>query len=114
MNEHVINPRDIPMTTAADVAELKELFEDTERSLRKLGRRGGALVRQIIARGDAEALGALTQVELQALMAAVPNASLVDIVRLHQTLTQHAASVGIDVGPPPPSDDDIVVYSSGR
>lgn len=114
MNEHVINPKDISMTTAADVAEIRALFDETEKSLRKLGRRGGALVRQIIARGDAQGLPALTQVELQALMSAVPNAALVEVVRLHQTLTQNAQAIGIDAGPPPASDDDIVVYSSGR
>lgn len=113
MNE-IINPKGVNMTTAADVTEIKDLFEKAERSLRKLGTRGSFLVRQIIARGDAQGLGALTQIELQALMASVPNAALVDIVRLHQTLTQNAAALGIDVGSPPASDDDIVVFSSGR
>lgn len=102
------------MTTENDVTELRALFEASERSLRKLGKRGSVLVHQIIARGDADALGALTQIELQALMSAVPNTALVDIVHLHQTLTQRAQEIGIDAGPPPTGDDDIVIYSSGR
>lgn len=113
MNE-LINRKDVSMTTAANVAEIKDLFEKAERALRRLGNRGGNLVRQIIARGDAQGIGALTQVELQALMSSVPNAALVDVVRLHKLLTEYAVAQGIDVGPPPPSDDDIVVYSSGR
>ena len=113
MNE-LINQKGKSMTTANDVTELRALFDDAEKSLRKLSRRGGSLVRQIIARGDANSLGALTQIELQALMSAVPYSALVDIVRLHQTVTQRAQELGIDVGPPPAGDDDITVNSSGR
>lgn len=102
------------MTTENDVTELRGLFEASERSLRKLARRGSVLVRQIIGRGDAQALGGLVQYELQVLMSAVPNTALLDIVRLHQTVTQRAQELGIDVGPPPAGDDDITVNSSGR
>lgn len=102
------------MTTADDVSELKTILENAEKATRKLSKRGPHLIGQIIARGDADSLGALNQMELQALTASVGSKTLLDIIALHKRLTADAQSLGIDVGAPPTGDDDIVIYSSGR
>ena len=93
--------------------EAQELFSKAERPLARLSRRLPAIVRGIIANGDAATLGALKQMELQALAHQAPGSAYLTIVQAHQALYAASEAAGLE-SPPPAGDDDIVIFSSGR
>ena len=102
------------MTTPDDVSELTTIIVDFEKAARKLSKRGPFLIGQIIGRGDAQSIGAIRQLQLQALTTSVGSNALVAGLDLHKQLADDAKSVGIDIGPPPSSDGDAIARSSGR
>lgn len=114
MNEHITRKdRSMAGNTLELLNEAQELFSKAERPLARLARRLPAIVRGVIANGDAEALGALKQMELQALAYQAPGAAYLTIVQAHQALYAASETSGLE-SPPPAGDDDIVIFSSGR
>lgn len=93
--------------------EAQELFSKAERALARLAKRLPVVVKGVIANGDAESLGALKQMELQALAHHAPGSAYLTIVQAHQALYAASAAAGLE-SPPPAGDDDIVIFSSGR
>lgn len=101
-------------TTPELLAEAQDLLGKSERALARLSRRLPAIVKGIIKNGDAQALGALRQMELQALAHSEPGAAYLAIVELHQILFAASTDAGLEGGAPPAGDDDVVIFSSGR
>jgi len=101
-------------TSAELLEEAQLLLGKAERSLARLSRRLPAIVRGIIANGDATSLGALRQMELQAMSHADPGTAYLTIVQLHQALYAASADAGLEGGAPPDDDEDITIQSSGR
>lgn len=96
------------------LSEAEVLLAKAERALARLARRLPIIVKGIIANGDAQTLGALRQMELQALSYQAPGDAYLTTVRLHQTLFAASEASGLEGGPAPSGDDDIVIQSSGR
>lgn len=113
MNEHFLKGNPMEPTNEL-LTEAQQLLGKAERSLARLSRRLPAIVKGIIANGDAAAIGALRQMELQALAHRAPGDAYLTVVRLHQTLFTASTDAGLEGGPAPDGDDDIVIQSSGR
>lgn len=102
------------MATSTElVSEASDLLDKAERALAKLSKRLPVIVKGVIANGDAQALTALKQMELQALSHQGPGSAYLTIVQLHQVLYAAEVEAGLTALPPPPSDDDITVFSGG-
>lgn len=101
-------------TTAELLAEAQDLLGKSERALARLSRRLPNIVKGIIKNGDAQALGALRQMELQALSHSESGSAYLAIARLHQALYAASSDAGLEGGAPPAGDDDVVIFSSGR
>jgi len=113
MNEHW-KGQDMSEPTNELLDEAQMLLGKAERSLARLSRRLPIIIKGVIANGDATALGALRQMELQALAHSEPGLAYLTIARLHQTLFAASSDAGLEGGPAPDGDDDIVIQSSGR
>jgi hypothetical protein len=117
MNEHVKPRKEDHMadaTTAELLAEAQDLLGKAERSLARLSRRLPSIVKGVIKNGDAQSLGALRQIELQALAHSETGRAYLIIVQLHQALYAASSDAGLEAAAPPAGDDDVVIFSSGR
>lgn len=111
MNHH--RKEDHMPTTQDNLNEAQELFAKAERALARLSRRLPVIVKDIIASGDASSLGALKQMEMQALSYQAPGSAYLTIVQAHQALYAAEVESGLSSAPPV-GDDDVVIFSSGR